>query len=298
MVMSQQQHPKQCNKYRGVVVPMITPFTADGTIDDAGVRRVVDHLIAGGVSGVFVLGTTGESASIHPDDKRRLTAVATEQAAKRAMVYAGIAGNCFRESIEAAKAYRDLGVDAVVAHMPSYYPLSDADIETYFLRLADSVPLPLVLYNIPVTTRHSIALDVVDQLRRHPNIVAIKDSAGDNARLTELLKRTGGRGGFPVLLGSSPLFTHGLKAGAVGLVPSGGHLVARQYHDMFEAAMNDRWDDVERLQRETDAECAKYIRGRSLGEGLAVLKAMLEKRGICGRTMLPPIRTFTGDAPA
>jgi dihydrodipicolinate synthase/N-acetylneuraminate lyase len=285
------------SKYCGEVVPMVSPFTPEGAIDETAARRIIDHLVAGRVSGIFVLGTTGESASIHPDDKRRLTAVVAQHTAGRAMVYAGIAGNCFRESVEAARAYKELGVDAVVAHMPSYYPLSDADIETYFLRLADAVPLPLVLNNIPVTTNHSIALDVVDNLRKHPNVVAIKDSAGDAARLTELLKRTGGRGGFPVLLGSSAYFTHGLKAGAVGLIPSGGHLVPGPYRDMYEAAMNQRWDEVERLQQATDGVCAQYIKGRSLGEGLAVLKAMMEKRGLCGRTMLPPIRTFVGEAP-
>ena len=90
-----------------------------------------------------------------------------------------------------------------VAHMPSYYPLNNAQIESHFLRLADSVPLPLVLYNIPATTHHSISLDSIDRLRKHPNIVALKDSAGDRDRLSELFKRTGGRGGFPVLLGST-----------------------------------------------------------------------------------------------
>ena len=206
------------------------------------------------------------------------------------MVYAGIASNCLRDSVEAATAYKQLGTDAVVAHVPSYYSLSDAEIEDYFCRLADAVPLPLVLYNIPATTHHSIALDTIDRLRTHPNIVAIKDSSGDRERLTELLRRTGGRGGFPVLLGSSVAFTHGLRHGGVGLVPSGAHLVPREYQRMYEAAMSDDWDSVERLQRETDAACAPYLKGRPLGESLAVLKAMLEQRGLCSRSMLPPLR--------
>lgn len=281
-------------KYRGVVVPMISPFTSAGLIDEPAAGRICDHLIAGGVSGIFPLGTTGEAASIHVDDRRQLVAAVVKAVNKRATVYAGIPSNCFRESVEAAAAYKNLGVDAVVAHMPSYYPLSDADIEAYFLRLADSVPLPLVLYNIPITTHHSIALDSIDKLRNHPNIVAIKDSAGDRQRLTEMLKRTGGRGGFPVLLGSSSCFTHGLKHGGVGLVPSGAHLVPAQYQAMFEAGMKDDWENVERLQRETDEACIPYLKGHSLGEGLAVLKSLLEKRGICGRTMLPPIRDFNG----
>jgi len=273
---------------------MISPFTPAGAIDEPAVGRIVDHLIAGGVEGIFPLGTTGEAASIHTDLRRELVACTVKSVSGRASVYAGIPSNCFRESVEAAVSYKELGVDAVVAHMPSYYPLSDADIESYFQRLADSVPLPLVLYNIPVTTHHSIALDSVDKLRTHPNIVAIKDSSGDRARLTEMLKRTGGRSGFPVLLGSSSTFTHGLKLGGVGLVPSGAHLAPDKYQAMFTAAMNDQWDDVERLQHETDTICAAYLKGRSLGDGLAVLKALMEKRGLCGRTMLPPIRDYIG----
>jgi 4-hydroxy-tetrahydrodipicolinate synthase len=274
---------------------MMTPFTPAGAIDDAAIGRIVNHLIAGGSAGVFPLGTTGESASISPPDKRRVIEATIKHTAGRAMVYAGIASNCLRESIEAAANYKQLGVQAVVAHVASYYPLTDSEVESYFQRLADGVPLPLVLYNIPATTHHSIALDSIDRLARHPNIVAIKDSSGDRDRLTEMLKRTGGRGGFPVLLGSSATFTHGLRCGAVGLVPSGAHLVPDKYSAMFDAAMNDCWEDVERLQHETDTVCSEYLKGRSLGQGLAVLKAILEKRGLCGRTMLPPLRDHVGD---
>ena len=286
--------------YRGVFVPMITPFTPAGAIDEPAIGRIVNHLVAGGVN-VFPLGTTGESASIASDDKRRVVEAVVKHASGRATVYAGIAGTCFRESVELAKAFEQLGgngrsgVAAVVAHPPSYYPLGDDEIESYFLRLADTVPLPLVLYNIPATTHHSIALDVVDRLRRHPNIVAIKDSSGDRPRLSEMLKRTGGRDGdFRVLLGSSASFSHGLRAGAVGLVPSGGHLVPREYQAMYEAAMAKRWDEVERLQHETDAVCAQYLKGRSLAQGLSALKAVMEQRGLCGRTMLPPLKDHVG----
>jgi dihydrodipicolinate synthase/N-acetylneuraminate lyase len=279
--------------YRGVIVPMITPFTPDGAIDEPAVGRIVEHLLAGGVEGIFPLGTTGEYASIHSDDKRRLIAATVQHVAGRATVYAGIASNCFRESIEAAAAFRGLGADVVVAHVPSYYPLPDAEIEAHFRRLADHVPLPLVMYNIPATTHHSIPVDVVDRLRQHANVVAIKDSANDAARLTELLKRTGGRHGFPVLLGCSAQFSHGLRHGGVGLVPSGAHVVPTAYRAMFRAAMAERWDEVERLQRETDAACAPFLKGRGLGDQLAALKVILEKQGLCGRTMLPPLRTMS-----
>src|SRR5437667_793653 len=106
-------------KYRGVVVPMITPFTPAGEIDEEAVGRIVEHLVAARVAGIFPLGTTGEAASIHVDERRRLVAAVVERVNRRATVYAGIPCNCFRDSIEAAQAYTELGVDAVGALMPS-----------------------------------------------------------------------------------------------------------------------------------------------------------------------------------
>lgn len=281
--------------WSGVVVPMVTPFTPAGAIDEDAIARIVDHLIEFRLAGIFPLGTTGESMSIHPDDRRKVVAATVKRAGGRATVYAGIASTCFRESVEAADAYAQLGAAAAVAHMPSYYPLTDDEIESYFLRLADAVKLPLVLYNMPATTHHSIPLDAIDRLRQHPNIVATKDSAGDRERLTELLRRCGGRGGFPVLIGASSNFSLGLRHGAVGLIPSGGHIIGDKYQAMFDAGMADRWDDVERFQRETDAIVAGYLDGRTLGQGLAVLKAKMEKLGLCGRTMLPPLRDHIGE---
>lgn len=276
-------------QYRGVVVPMVSPFTPDGAIDEPAVARIVDHLVVGGVSGVFPLGTTGESVSIPTGEKRRLVAAVVRAVNARSMVYAGISGNCLRECIDATVAYRDLGVDAVVAHPPFYYPLRDDEIEAWFLRLADALPLPLVLYNIPSTTRQEIALDVVDRLRRHERIVAIKDSSSDPRRIEQLLRRTGGRAGFPVLLGASPLYPLGLRCGAVGLVPSGAHLVPELYHAMYLAAMSDDYGRVDALHQKTSAACQAYLHARTLPEGLAKLKAILETRGLCRRTMLPPI---------
>jgi len=276
--------------YQGVVVPMVSPFTRQGAIDEPAVGRIIEHLLRAGVAGIFPLGTTGESVSIPADEKRRLVTAVIRAVNSRATVYAGISGNCLRESIDAAVAYRDLGVDAVVAHPPFYYPLSDEGIETWFLRMADASPLPLVLYNIPSTTRQEIALDVVDRLRRHDRIVAIKDSSADPQRISQLLERTGGRGGFPVLLGASPMYPHGLRLGAVGLVPSGAHIVPELYQEMFLAAMHGDFTRVDALHEQTTAACATYLRGRTLSAGLAKLKALLEARGLCGRTMLPPIQ--------
>src|SRR5687768_16549308 len=124
---------------------MVTPVTPAGDIDESAVARVADHLINHGIGGIFPLGTTGEAPSVHVTQRRRLIATTVKAVQRRAMVYAGISSNSFRDSVEAAAAYEQLGAEAFVAHVPSYYALSDDEVEGYFLRLADSVRLPLVL---------------------------------------------------------------------------------------------------------------------------------------------------------
>ncbi|MDB5328152.1 MAG: dapA 2, partial [Phycisphaerales bacterium] len=273
--------------------PMLSPFKPDGTVDTAAAGRIVERLLSAKTAGIFPLGTTGESASIPKAEKLKLVAATVKAVNGRAMNYAGISSNVFADSIELATAFEGEGVDALVAHSPSYFQMTDGDMQAYYLKLADRVKLPLLLYNIPVTTHQTISLPVVEKLIKHQNIVAIKDSQGDAKRLTDLLAITGGRGGFPVLLGSSAFFTHGLKAGGVGLIPSGSHILPAEYVQMFEAAIADNWAEVERLQHATDEAVSVYVKGRTIGEGLAKLKAILDKQGICGRTMLPPLRDNT-----
>lgn len=280
---------KPTTKYQGVVVPMVSPFTAEGRIDEPSVKKVVDYLASAGVAGIFPLGTTGESVSIHADDKRHLIELVVKHTAGRSMVYAGISSNCLRESVELSQFAKTAGVDAVVAHPPSYYPLSDREIETHLFKLADASALPLVLYNIPQTTKLNIPIESVLKLAGHPNVVALKDSSPARERIESVVKQCGGRGGFPVLLGNSSLFTAGLKAGGVGIIPSGAHIVGPEYQALFEAAMNNEWAAVEQLQAKTDAACAAYLKGNSIAQGLAALKAILHERGLCTRHVLPPL---------
>lgn len=280
---------KPTTRYQGVVVPMVSPFTSDGGIHESSVKNIVEYLVQSGVAGIFPLGTTGESTSIHPDDKRKLIELTVQFTAGRSMVYAGISSNCLRESVELSRFAKSVGVDAVVAHPPSYFPLNDREIEVYLLKLADASALPLVLYNIPQTTKLNIPIESVLKLSTHENVVALKDSSPDRERVESVVRQCGGRGGFPVLLGNSSLFTPGLKAGGVGIIPSGAHLVGREYQQLFEAAMNDDWSRVDELQALTDAACSAYLKGNSIAQGLAALKSILNERRICTLHVLPPL---------
>jgi dihydrodipicolinate synthase/N-acetylneuraminate lyase len=279
---------KKC--FRGVVVPMVTPFLSSGAIDEKAIRRLVEHMLKAGTQGVFVLGTTGEAASIHPRDRLKVVKAAKEAIGGRAVLYAGVSGNCLKEAILAARAYQSWGADVVVSHPPFYYKPSDIDLEKYFIGLAEAIELPLMLYNIPKTTHVNIPLELVERLCHHPNIVGIKDSSNEEHRMTDLLKRFKEHKNTVVYCGCSSLMSLALKQGAAGLVPSSGNLWPEIYQSMWLAAMEEKWAEVDRQQRRSDEVGDAYQKGHTLGESLAFLKVLMEAKGLCGRMVLPPLR--------
>jgi dihydrodipicolinate synthase/N-acetylneuraminate lyase len=279
------------SSHHGVIVPMVIPITPDGDLDEPAVRRIVDHMVAGGVHGVFVLGTTGENTSVLAAMRERLVAATVEHAAERARVYAGIGSNCLADSVAAARAYALLGVDAVVAHLPMYYVLNAEEQFAYFSALADRIDLPLVLYNIPPTTHMTISVELVEKLSRHPNVAGIKDSGGDVVHLAALLERLGdARPDFAVLVGASALSAHGLALGADGIVPAQGNLIPVLCRALFDRAVEGDQDGAEVYQQRLDAFAQLFVAGRSLAQSLGALKAMMGALGLCGPDVLPPLQ--------
>ncbi len=277
------------SKYQGVIVPMVTPFTEAGEIDEPAVHRVIDHLLDGRVSGVFVLGTTGEVHSMPQPARSRLVEITTKHVGGRAVTYAGISSTCFADTIRAAEDYSALGVDAVVAHVPHYYPLDGDSMLRYYTKLIDRIAGPLVVYNIRATTHMSIPIEVIEKLADHSRVVALKDSDDNKERYTAILNKLGGREDFSFLIGAPGLATQAFSMGARGIVPAGGNLVPELYHQMMGSAGRGNWDEVNALLEKAGRVTATFRRGRSMGQSLAALKAAMNVLGLCGPTVLPPL---------
>ncbi|MCC6681977.1 MAG: dihydrodipicolinate synthase family protein [Phycisphaeraceae bacterium] len=268
----------------GLVVPMVSPLTSDFQIDARAVHQIVEHLLAVPVNGIFILGTTGEARRLQLREKRLLVETVAPLTHGRCALYVGISDNDASAAVQAANEYHRLGADFAVAHPPTN--LSDAGpiLEAYFLQLAELIPLPLVMYNMPRITGVSIPIDMVERLSRHPNIVALKDSKNDATHVAQLLERLQGRQDFRVLIGCARLSALGLKRGAAGLVPSTANLFPQPYMDMIRAALAGNWDQVDRIQLHTNQLSAQYQYGRQLDESLAALKQLMASKGLCGPT--------------
>jgi 4-hydroxy-tetrahydrodipicolinate synthase len=275
-------------KYGGLIVPMISPFRED-RIDREAVCRIIEHLTAGGASGIFVLGTTGEAASIPADQKEELVELTVQHTRGRVLTYAGISDNCFAHSVRAGRKYLAAGADVVVAHLPWYYALEDREIRRYFQALADAVGGPLMLYNIPKTTHLSISIETVEELSRHPGIVGIKDSADEPVRMEQMIERFAKREDFSYVLGCAKWSAKALLLGADGIVPSTANLVPHLYRRLIDQARRGNPAAAQLLQEETDRISSLYQSGRTLGQSLAALKMMMSLAGFCRPEMLQPL---------
>ncbi len=284
------------SKYRGVVVPMVTPVTQDGRLDVEAVKRIVEFFAQAGVS-PLLMGTTGEGNSVSQADGRLLveTAVNTrnqcsrQQASCSMLIYAGLTGNCFAEQVQQAEVYTALGADVIVATLPTYYALTEEQMYDYYKTLADCITGPLMLYNILATTHMSIPVDVVRRLADHPNIVGLKDSERDLERMAQCIGIATGRDDFAYFCGWAAQSAHSLELGGNGIVPSTGNYVPEMFSQLFEAAMQGDWTTANRLQDETNDIAKIYQKDRTLGQSLTALKVMMQTKGLCEPWMLMPL---------
>ena len=275
-------------KYHGVVVPMVTPFTDHGEIDIPAAERVTEHIVGGGAS-PFVLGTTGEGASVPDAERPAFVEAVVKQTAGRITTYAGIASNCLSNSIELAKKYFGLGIDAVVANLPSYYPLTADHMLRYYEDLVEGIAGPLIVYNITITTHMSIPLEVVEKLSHHPDIVGLKDSEKNEERFKEAIGMWKDRADFSHFTGSAVLSTMALLLGSDGIVPSTGNFVPKMYRDLYEAGVKGDEETASKLQEKTNELGRIYQKDRVLSQSLAALKVIMNELGLCGEAVLPPL---------
>jgi 4-hydroxy-tetrahydrodipicolinate synthase len=164
-------------KPEGIYVAMLTPFTADGEINEEELRRIVDFQITAGVHGLFPISSVGEYIHMSREEKIRMMEIIADQNRGRVRLTPGVGSSLPADSIILARKAKELGCDGVVAAPPYFYQLSQENIEKYFESIADAVDIPMILYNIPLFTQ-PLSYDVVKRLARRNNIVGMKDSSG------------------------------------------------------------------------------------------------------------------------
>lgn len=202
--------------YRGTYTALVTPFR-DGRVDEEALRKLVDRQVAGGVTGIVPVGTTGESPTVDEEEQLDIIRIAVEQAAGRVQVLAGTGANATSEAIRLTEAAEQAGADGSLQVTPYYNKPSQEGIYQHYKAVAESTNLPIMLYNVP--GRAVVQIDVGTAVRLANDcetIVAIKEAGGDPERVTAL--KAALPEGFPILCGDDGLTMEFLKRGAVGTV--------------------------------------------------------------------------------
>ena len=164
-------------KPEGIYVAMLTPFSADGAINEEELQRIVEFQITSGVQGLFPISSVGESIHMSREEKIGMMEIVVDQSRGRVRVTPGVGSSLPAESIILARKAKELGCDGVVVAPPYFFQLSQENIEKYFETIADAVDIPIILYNIPLFTQ-PLSYDVVKRLARRENVVGMKDSSG------------------------------------------------------------------------------------------------------------------------
>ncbi len=271
---------------------MATPVTKDGDIDVAAVERIVDNM-ASHQCAPLIMGTTGEGNSCSIADGVAMVAAAKRAAKGRVTIYVGLPGTCISDQRKAATEFVAAGADVIAATLPSYYALTDEQMEKYYTDLADFLPIPLMLYNITITTHMSIPLEVIERLSHHPNIVGLKDSENNIPRLEECCKLFADREDFAYFCGCAANSCTALKNGGDGIVPSVGNYLPQMYQDLYEAGVKGDFEECERLQQLTIEIGKINTAGLTLGQSLAGLKVIMNMLGLCEPHMLAPLTELT-----
>jgi len=276
----------------GIIPPLVTPLRGRDELDREGLGRLIEHVLAGGVHGLFILGTTGEAPSLSYRLRRELIDRVCEAVAGRVPVLVGITDTAFVESVGIAESARAAGADAVVLATPYYFPAGQTELIGYVQRICDALPLPLVLYNMPSLTKVWFEQATLESLAPIPNIIGIKDSSGDLDYFGRLISLKQLRPDWSIMIGPEAMLGDSLALGGDGGVAGGANLLPSLFVERFHACR--AGDDAAgaRLQQHILDLQRIYEIGKYASRFIKATKCALSLIGVCDDFMAEPFNRF------
>jgi 4-hydroxy-2-oxoglutarate aldolase len=278
-------------RFSGIYTPIATPFNGDGAVDERALAANVSRWMTTPLTGLVVLGSNGEAASLDDDEADRVVDVVRAGVPSSRPLMAGTGRESTRATIAATRRAAAAGVDAALVRTPSFFKpqmTSDAFVR-HFTEVADASPIPVLLYNVTLYTGVNLLPDAVERLAVHPNIVGIKESGSDIGQIAEYVART--PEDFTVLAGSATTLVHALCAGCHGAILALASLKPAECVSMMTLIREKQLDEATALQRRL------MPLARSVGAtyGVPGLKAALELIGYGGGPPRPPLRPVSSE---
>jgi 4-hydroxy-tetrahydrodipicolinate synthase len=222
-------------RFEGVYTALVTPFNKDSSIDEEALRKLVDFQIEEGITGILPMGTTGESPTVTHEENLEVIKIVIEQVKGRVPVIAGTGSNSTSEAKDMTKKAQELGADASLQVTPYYNKPNQEGLYRHFTEIADSIDIPLIIYNIPGRTGRNIELETMMKLAAHPNITAVKEASGDIQQIMETIDKK--PEDFTVLSGDDNLAFPVTALGGSGVVSVASNIIPGRMVQMITDAL-------------------------------------------------------------
>lgn len=278
---------------RGIIPPVITPMIDNDTLDIIGLENLLNRMIKGGVSGVFILGTSGEAQNISYNVRKVLIKETCRIVDKCIPILVGITDTSFSESLSLAEYAAQSGADALVAAPPYYFAPGQAELIQYYNDLANRLPLPLFLYNMPSHVKVVIEPQTVLALSENPNIIGLKDSSANGVYFQKLIYLFRNNPEFTLLVGPEEMTAEVVLMGGHGGVNGGANLFPELYVALYKAAANKDFEKLAELQQQVmKISLSLYNIGKYASSYIKGVKTALNLMGVCSDYMAEPFHKF------
>lgn len=278
------------DRIEGIVPPMITPLLDEDNLDVKGLDNLIEHLISGGVQGLFLLGTTGEGPSLKNSLRTELIKKVCELVDKRVPVLVGLMDTSYKESVHLANRAKELGAQAVVVAPPCFFQIGQSELYDFVDQMLKEVTLPVYLYNNPALTKISFELKTAEKLLSRDKVRGIKDSSGDMIYHQKLQACTQ-TSGKSLFMGPEELLMESLMVGGNGGIPGGANIFPGLYVNLYDTVTDGDWEKARELQREVMKLSNVVYSGNGYGAGNVIngIKSTLNYLGICNDYVAKPL---------
>jgi len=281
---------------RGIVPPLVTPLLDNNTLDVKGLERLIEHVIAGGVHGVFILGTTGEAQSLSFNLRCEMIIQTAKILKNRIPLLVGITDTSLSDSVKLADLAAECGSDAVVSAPPYYFATGQDELAEFYEQLIPQLKLPIYLYNMPSHTKVSFAPATVRRIAKNPKVLGFKDSSANGTYFQSVMHEMRDRPDFSIFVGPEEMMAEVVLMGAHGGVNGGANMFPKLYVDLYNAAVAIDIDKVRKLQAKVmQISSTIYTVGSYGSSYLKGVKTGLSVLGICNDFLAAPFNKFDED---
>jgi 4-hydroxy-tetrahydrodipicolinate synthase len=278
---------------RGIVPPIVTPLLDNNTLDVEGLERLIEHVVAGGVHGIFILGTTGEAQSLGFGLRCEMIKQSARILNKRIPLLVGISDTSIADSVALANVAAEYGADAVVSAPPYYYATAQSELADFYEVLIPQLPLPIFLYNMPTHTKVSFAPSTIRRIAENPKVIGFKDSSASGGYFQSVMHEFRDRPDFALFVGPEEMMGESVLMGAHGGVNGGANMFPKLYVELYNAAAAKDVDKVRELHAKVmQLSSSIYTIGSYGSSYLKGVKAGLSVLGICSDFLASPFTKF------